>query len=60
MATIRGQRPTQFKNRNAVRTGLLSLLALAFGAIVAWGIQTMMDNQERDAAAAEARAKLRI
>ena len=53
MATIRGQRPTQFKNRNAVRTALLSLLALAFGAIVAWGIQTMMDNQERDAAAAE-------
>ena len=33
---------------------LLSLLALAFGAIVAWGIQTMMDNQERDAAAAGA------
>ena len=53
MATIRGQRPTQFKNRNAVRTALLSLLALGFGAIVAWGIQTMMDNQERDAAAAE-------
>ena len=53
MATIRGQRPTQFKNRNAVRTALLSLLALGFGAIAAWGIQTMMDNQERDAAAAE-------
>ena len=25
MATIRGQRPTQFKNRNAVRTVLLSI-----------------------------------
>ena len=31
----------------------LASLWPGFGAIVAWGIQTMMDNQERDAAAAE-------
>ena len=52
MATIRGQRPTQFQSRTTLRTVMMSILALVFGAIVAWGIQLMMESRERDDAAA--------
>ena len=52
MATIRGQRPTQFQSRTTLGTVMMSILALVFGAIVAWGIQLMMESRERDEAAA--------
>ena len=51
MATVRGQRPTQFQTRSLWRTILMSLIALAFGVIVAWGSQLMMESRERDNAA---------
>ena len=53
MATVRGQRPTQFQNRSIWRTIVMSMIALAFGAIVAWGTQLMMESNERDEAAQE-------
>ena len=48
MATVRGQRPTQFQNRNLWRTISMSALALVFGALVAWGTQVLMESRERD------------
>ena len=51
MATQRGKRPTQFQNRNMTKTILLSLCALLMGIGVAWGIQSFLEGQERDAAA---------
>lgn len=60
MATIRGQRPTQFQSRNTVKTISMSVAALLFGTFIAWGIQVMMESQERDAAAEQLISEAKI